>query len=282
MKILTDVAVVTRNYNNYIMTSACIDEILNCGDNLGNIIVIDDCSSDGSFELLKNNYPNIIIFRMNKFSEYCKCFNQGIKIALARGANYIQIINNDIRNISQNFFEEMKKPFLTHNRVGLVGSRCYDYEKTILTSIEPKIRMGLYVDIPTEGYMFSRAVIEEVGLFDEKLVRHLEDYDYLIRLRLKGFSSKFCDKASFEHLGGGTSKKMFFVPNYYRMRNIVWYLKRYGFEYTTIKKLRISLGFSNKSRMLANKQIKAGNLHKAFVIYFAMFSGLFVGVFTKW
>lgn len=273
---------VTRNYNNEEMTRGCIEEIQNAGLSSANIIVVDDCSTDASLGNLKADFQNVKFVEMARFSEYCICFNRGIESAIANGADYIQIINNDIRNISPNFFREMVNTFKLHPRIGLVGSKVFDYHENVLTGIKPSIRMGLYVNVPTEGYMFSKEVIENVGLFDEKLVRHLEDYDYIHRMRTLGFLTQYCDTASFEHLGGGTSSKMLVVPNYYRMRNIVWYLKRYGYNYSWLQKLRIALGFGNKCAAIINKKANEGKYFDAMIVLSAAVSGLLAGYLRKW
>lgn len=273
---------VTRNYNNEEMTRGCIEAICNAGLSLANIIVVDDCSSDVSLRNLRAEFQDVHFVEMERFSEYCICFNRGIEAALAMGADYIQIINNDIRNISPNFFREMVSTFKRHPRIGLVGSKVFDYNENILTGIEPSIRMGLYVNVPTEGYMFSKEVIDKVGLFDERLVRHLEDYDYIHRMRTLGFITEYCDTASFEHLGGGTSSKMLVVPNYYRMRNIMWYLKRYGYNYSRLRKLRIALGFGNKCAGIIKNKSKQGKYLEAVIVLSAAISGLMVGYLRKW
>ena len=280
---LKDIAVVTRNYNNYAITIQCILDVKNSSkSDIGQIIIVDDCSTDNSVIELRKALPDVCVIEMPKFSEYCVCFNIGVNEAIEKGANYIQIVNNDTKNFTPSFLNEMKSKFKDRPQIGIVGSLVYDYEKNIRTSSGGFHRYGIFVDIPTEGYMLSRKAIQKVGLFDPKLVRHLEDYDLLIRLRKAGFWSVTCDSASFDHLGGGTSKKMMWVPNYYRMRNIVWFLKRHGYDYKLSEKLRIIYGFSNKSRKLAGIDFKKKKFLRGNVIIFAAFCGTIIGFFRKW
>ena len=282
MKVLEDVAVVTRNYNAYDLTSEFLKSLQNLNEKVGQIIVVDDASTDDSALLIKENYPDILLIQLEKFSEYCISFNRGVAKAFDNGAKFVLIVNNDTKNFSKDFFSEMVSCFNKNERVGLVGSLVYDFEDNVLTSADGFVRYGLYVDIPTEGYMISKKCFETVGLFDEKLVRHLEDYDLLIRIRKAGFWSHTCSSVSFDHLGGGTSKKMIWVPNYYRMRNIVWYLKRYGHQFSFTEKLRIEIGFSNKSRQLALQDFNKGLYLRAALILTAACCGFLVGQLTKW
>ena len=97
----------------------------------------------------------------------------------------------------------MLEEFQRDEKVGLVGSLVYDYEGRRRSAGTPDTRLGVFVDTPTEGYVFSRKVLEHVGLFDEQLVRYFEDFDYLIRMRAAGFKSVCALSVSFDHLGGG-------------------------------------------------------------------------------
>ena len=280
---LNDVALVTRNYNNYKMTLQCILDLKESSDEeIGQIIVVDDCSTDNSVMMLKKSLPEIKIIEMTRFSEYCICFNKGVEAAIDHGAEFIQIVNNDTKTFTTNFVDHMKKKFEEHPKLGVVGSLVYDYEKNVRTSGEGFQRYGIFVDIPTEGFMVSRKVVSEIGLFDPKLVRHLEDYDFLIRMRKAGYWSTNCNQASFDHLGGGTSKKMVWVPNYYRMRNIIWFLKRHGYEYSFLQKLRIIYGFSNKSRMLAKQDLQQKKPFRGMAIITAALCGALIGIIKRW
>ena len=101
---LKDIAVVTRNYNNYAITIQCILDVKNSSkSDIGQIIIVDDCSTDNSVIELRKALPDVCVIEMPKFSEYCVCFNIGVNEAIEKGANYIQIVNNDTKILHQAF-----------------------------------------------------------------------------------------------------------------------------------------------------------------------------------
>jgi len=81
------------------------------------IIVVDDCSTDGSVEFIKSAYPEIILVvnRENKgFSYAC---NRGIEIAKCQ---LILLLNSDVK-LSANYFEHQWKYFMRWDTFGVMG-----------------------------------------------------------------------------------------------------------------------------------------------------------------
>ena len=274
--------VVMRNHNAYGLTKTCLLSLLDCSYRNLNIVVIDDGSKDGSGERLAVDFPEIVVITSIQYVEYCKGLNLGIRYALKNDADFVFVVNNDTDNFSNNYFESLLAGFSSVQNVGLVGSLVYDYEGNQRWDGVAKARLGVYVDTPTEGYMLSSEVLQKVGLLDEQLVRYFEDYDYLIRMRAQGFESLCVTDVSFDHLGGGTSKKQLFVPNYYRVRNLIWFLKRYrrdesfGWKYSNFR------GFMRKHIMLLVNHVKSGEIIKAACVGLSISAGLFVGTFSSW
>lgn len=276
------VFVVMRSHNAYELTSCCLTSLRKCSYRNLHFIVIDDGSRDGSGKEIMSTFPWVHVIRSNRYIEYCKGLNLGIRHALANEADFVFVVNNDTDNFSVNYFESLVDAFSTHSDVGLVGSLVYDYDGKRRSAGEPQTRLGVFVDTPTEGYMFSEKVLRDVGLLDEQLVRYFEDYDYLIRMRDKGYQSLCVRDVSFDHLGGGTSKKQLFVPNYYRVRNLLWFLKRYRSGESLLWNLIQFRGFMKKHIILTFNHIQKGRLVKASCVILSIVAGLIVGLALKW
>lgn len=274
--------VVMRNHNAYELTSKCLKSILKCSYKNLEIIVVDDGSSDRSGEKILEKFPQIILLQSKKYIEYCKGLNMGIRYSLSKKADFVFIVNNDTENFSENYFEALLSGFENDKSVGMVGSLVYDYDGNKRSAGVANTRLGVFVDTPTEGYMFSSKVLNEVGLFDEQLVRYFEDFDYLIRMRNMGFKSLCVHDVSFDHLGGGTSKKQLFVPNFYRVRNLIWFIKRYRKNESMMWKFKQFRGFMKKHIMLVLKHLKELRFIKALCVSVSILLGLFVGTFSSW
>jgi len=88
----TYVVIVTFNGQKWI--EICFNSLLNSSIPL-NIIVIDNGSSDGTTEIICNNYPSIELIKANKNLGFGKANNIGIKKAYHEGADYIFLLNQD-------------------------------------------------------------------------------------------------------------------------------------------------------------------------------------------
>jgi GT2 family glycosyltransferase len=274
--------IVMRNHNAFELTNTCLKSIYSCSYVNKKIIVVDDGSSDDSGIRLQEEYSELIVLTSDKYIEYCRGLNMGIRYALKNQADFIFVVNNDTDNFSSNYFEVLIDSFKNSPNIGLVGSLVYDYDGNKRSAGTPNTRLGVYVDTPTEGYMFSRKVLTTVGLLDEQLVRYFEDFDYLIRMRNLGFESYFERSVQFDHLGGGTSKKQVFTPNFYRVRNLLWFIKRYGKDKSLKWKLINFKGFMRKHIMLILANFRKGRVIKALAISIVVVLGLIAGLFTKW
>src|SRR5438477_5017358 len=89
------VALVILNWNGR-------DDVLNCVSTLPRLryrnyeaTVVDNASSDGSVEALHTRFPQQRILRMEKNLGFCGGNNRGIADAVARGAEYVLLLNND-------------------------------------------------------------------------------------------------------------------------------------------------------------------------------------------
>lgn len=276
------VGVVMRNHNAFKLTSECLESLLDTGYKGLRFYVIDDGSHDGSGQLISERFPSVEVIRSDRYIEYCRALNIGIRRGLKDGADYIFVINNDTKNFSKNYFDVILEEFQSDEKVGLVGSLVYDYEGGRRSAGTPDKRLGVFVDTPTEGYVFSRQVLEHVGLFDEQLVRYFEDFDYLIRMRAAGFKSVCASSVSFDHLGGGTSKKQWWTPNFYRVRNLIWFLRRRCKEKPISWKLRNFRGFLKKHIVLMLTLARDLKFARLALVGLAVGCGLIAGIVTRW
>ena len=191
-------------------------------------------------------------------------------------------MNNDTKDFSPNYLEEIVRAFEENSKVGLVGSWCYDYGGGVRSKGVAKDRFGIPMETPTEGYVIKREVFEKIGLLDEKLVIYFEDLDFIVRLRKAGYETKAVSSVSFAHLGGGTTSRHLFVPNYYRVRNFIWFMRRYCADKPfSWKIMNFMIGLEVHVRRLVNSFINLD--FKSFIILsYSIALGLIKGFITKW
>lgn len=274
------VYVVTKNYNQYQLTSEFIQSFKKLTYPNHRIIIIDSASTDDSADKIEKDYPEVELIRAKTNIGYCEGLNIGIKEGLKNNAEYFFVLNNDTKDFSHNYFEEVIRAFEEDDKIGLVGSWCYDYGGNIICDGTPKYKFGLAIVTPTEGYVIKREAFEKIGLLDETLVSYVEDLDFIARLRNAGYNTKSISSVSFAHLGGAVFSKQLFAPNYYRVRNHIWFMRRYCNDNSLSWKLLNSIiWLRGNINRLASYLIKL-QFKSFFMASYYIIRGLFDGLTT--
>ena len=235
---LPKVSVIIRNQNKFSLSSECIKSLKKLTYPNFNIIVVDDGSIDDSPDRLKKAFPYIILIRNRKYLGYCKANNIGIREAIEKGAEYMFLLNNDTKDFSQNYLEEVIKVFEKDGKIGLVGSKVLDFKGNIIWGGEDHKKLGVARNTPDCGFIIRSELFKEIGLLDESLFRYFEDLDFIIRLRKAGYKTIFVPSVKFAHMVGGTTSQVGFVFHYYRVRNIFLFLKKHGAEMSLLSKVK--------------------------------------------
>ncbi len=276
------VYIIIRNHNAFNLTSECIDSLLKLSYPDYRILVVDDGSKDDSAKRIIDKYPLVTLIKTGKYVEYCKGLNLGIRQAIKDGAEYVFLVNNDTKDFSENYLEEVVKTFQSDEKIGLVGTLCNDYEKGVRWDGTPKNKLGVSMETPTEGFIVKSDVFNEIGLLNEMLVRYFEDLDFIIRLRNAGYTTKSVTSVSFSHLGGGTSKKQRFIPNYYRVRNIILFMKKHCRDQSFEWKIRKFRSYLNVHIGRISSSLKKFDIFSIAIITSSVFLGILAGLFMRW
>ncbi len=89
------VIVIVLNWNAERDTSACLDSFLEQRGVAVEILLVDNASDDGSGERLRARYPMVSYLATGANLGYSGGNNRGIEWALARGARWVLVVNND-------------------------------------------------------------------------------------------------------------------------------------------------------------------------------------------
>ncbi|MEP7271358.1 MAG: glycosyltransferase family 2 protein, partial [Acidobacteriota bacterium] len=183
-------------------------------------IVVDNASTDGSVELVRDRFPSVEVILNEKNLGFSEGNNVGIRSALDRGADYVVLLNPDTR-VTSGWLREMVDIGEGSPRVGIIGAVQMEYDTTNLNSWTMSAFPALLEELRrpetarrsilvewVEGACFAikRQVLEEVGFLDPIYYAFYEEIDFCRRAALAGWGVALAPRARVHHYRGGSWK----------------------------------------------------------------------------
>lgn len=186
------------------------------------VIVVDDGSTDGTYQHLKDNYPEVIILQGDGNLWWTGATNMGVRKALelsASNEDYILTLNNDLVVISEYLQELMniakqEKPCVVGsvsvnirdiNKVEFAGLKWnkitakYSRPKEFETSYSELSAQHLFIEtdlLPGRGTLIPIILFKQIGLFDQQNFPHYAaDDDFSLRSKKSGYNLIVATKA---------------------------------------------------------------------------------------
>lgn len=187
---LVSILMPTYNVENYV--EEAVKSILNQTYTNFELIIIDDCSTDHTFEILKklkDTDRRIKLIRNERNLKICKTLNKGFKVSQG---NYILRMDGDDISVPRRL-EVMKDYLDHHNEVMLVGSQVISIDqegKELSRKRYPKfpqtIRKCNQINSSVLHIWLARREVYET-LQGYRDIPYAEDYDFLLRGELHGY-----------------------------------------------------------------------------------------------
>ncbi len=254
-----DLSIVVLSWNTKTLLGECLDAIDKGRGGLAvEVIVIENASVDGSGDLVAATYPWVRLERNSENVGYARGVNQGIRLAEGR---YVCLLGSDTR-VATDALPALVAFLVQHPDVGAVAPRLMNLDGSVqracmrfprLATVfiwdtflqrwfpnAKELRRYQYLEWDHRGtrqveqppgtcLVVPRAVIDQVGLMDEKLWLFFNDVDWALRITRAGFQLWYLDDvAVVHHLGGSTRRYSDFGAEWHRNR-IAFYRKHWGF-----------------------------------------------------
>jgi hypothetical protein len=227
------------------------------------ILVVDNASTDGSPEMVRERYPEVILMASRENLGFAKANNQALEICTG---DAVLLLNPDTQvlpgalTVLLNFLE-------THPSVGACGAKLLNPDGSLQFSCSPEPTLksefqrllhlpGIHRDgsysmerwdansprqvdtLIGACIMVRRKTLEEVGCLDETFYMYSEEVDYCKRIRQKGWEIFWAPEAEVIHYGGQSTQQSatkMFLQLY--LGKLKYFRKHYGWFSTWLYKL---------------------------------------------
>ena len=235
------VDVVILNWNGWLDTIACLESLRRQDYPHFNLLVVDNDSTDGSVERIKLAMPSLEILQTGANLGFGGGCNAGIKHALARGADYIWLINSDA-TVDPGALSALVRVAEQNPALGAVGSVLYEADQhdriqlwgggTVnlwLGRSQHRISPGPLDFISGASVLLRRTVLEKVGLFDQTtFFMYWEDTDLGFRLRQAGWQLAVAEDSRVWHKQSASLGKRSPALDEYFTQSAVRFFRRHA------------------------------------------------------
>src|ERR1035441_1980413 len=231
MENLFDLTIIIPSYNTRRLLGNCLSSIYEHTSGIAfEIIVVDDCSADGSADMVAASFPGVILIRNKTNQGYVRNTNLGMQISRSR---YSCHLNSDTLLIS-NAFRSLVQYMDDHPLVAACGPKLLNPDRSVQHCIRhfsglgtmalqalnwhkvfPRSRVTdryyatrfdystaqLVDSIGTTAYMVRRSTWENAGMLDERFRLFVSDLAYNFMLKQKGLLVHYTPCAEIVHFG---------------------------------------------------------------------------------
>ncbi|WP_420322680.1 glycosyltransferase family 2 protein [Flagellimonas sp.] len=239
------VAIVILNWNGRALLERFLPSVIAHSVD-SDIYVVDNASSDGSVDFLKNQYPQIGIVCNTENGGFAKGYNDGLQ---SIDADIYCLLNSDVE-VTPNWLGPILEAFKNKPDAAIVQPKILDLNRReyfeyagaaggfidmlgypfcrgrIFQALEKDL--GQYNDIKevfwaTGACMFIKSdVFKALNGFDEDYFAHQEEIDLCWRAKNVGHKVYYVGQSSVYHMGGSTLKNMDPKKTFLNFRNSLY------------------------------------------------------------
>jgi GT2 family glycosyltransferase len=228
---VTDLSVIVVNWNTCRLLEACLQSVEAARQDLTvDVLVVDNGSTDGSLELVRERFPRDELIANASNRGYAAANNQAVERA---GGRYLLLLNSDAE-VETAALRTLVAYADDHAEAGVIGPKLLNPDGTLQPSGgrfptpastvasllglnrltgRPRYGTGRNYSVPAEvdevsgaAMLIRREVIDQVGGLDEGFAWGYEDVDYCLRVRRAGWRVHYVPDARVMHHWGGTQR----------------------------------------------------------------------------
>lgn len=228
---LSKVTVIVLNYQSYEDTIKYVDNLRSQKNIILTILIVDNCSPNGSFEILRSNFDlddDVIVIQSERNGGYAYGNNYGINYLKNDQIDYIVISNNDILIADEYLLLKLIEEYNNLKNIAfiaplaLTGGRVTKAPAWRLPTITDDLAVSLRclqyvfgnkniysihgtpgslkVDcLPGCFFMGRKNIFFDVGLLDENTFLYMEEAILAFKVRKSGLCNYLISSLNYEH-----------------------------------------------------------------------------------
>jgi len=243
-------AIVILNYNGKAYLEKFLPIVIENSENLAEIIVADNFSTDESVSFLKNNFPNLSLIQIDKNYGYAGGYNKALSQI---NAKYFVLLNSDVE-VTKDWLLTIYDYLEDNENVAGAQPKILSYHQKdtfehagasggwldilgypfcrgrIFDTVE--IDHGQYNSIQSIAWASGAAMIVRSSVFnnfgglDGDFFAHMEEIDFCWRTKNAGFDWVVIPYSTVFHVGGGTLDYENPRKTFLNFRNSLWCLQK--------------------------------------------------------
>ncbi|WP_309718972.1 glycosyltransferase family 2 protein [Armatimonas sp.] len=234
-------------YNGVVDTRECLESLRNLTYPKFFTVVVDNASSDNTAEVVRSEFPEVTLIVSPQNTGFTGGNQTGVRVAFDQGAEFIFLLNPDTI-VVPDLLECLMKTWEAQPNLGALGPLMLLYDEPEIVwsaggelDARGQVRHLLQGEpAPTNmvyqpckfvsgcGLLFSRAIFEQVGFFDERFFLYYEESDLCARIRKAGYEIGTAFQARLWHKVSRVTGKDSPLTLYYMRRNQLLYLQKHG------------------------------------------------------
>ena len=215
------VTVVIPNYNGLHFLDKCLNSMDAQTMKEVHTIVVDNGSTDGSIEYIRENFPWVELIAMGENTGFDHAVNVGIEKSKTP---YVLLLNNDTE-VEPEFVEELYKAVEASDDIFSVSSKMlnftnrdimddagdfysvlgWQFQRGVGRAERVFAKPAKIFSSCAGAAIYRKSIFEKIGRFDESFFAYFEDIDIGYRAKIQGYKNVFCPTARVYHVGSGSS-----------------------------------------------------------------------------
>lgn len=211
------VTVIILNWNNWEDTIDCLKSVYSMFYSNYDVILIDNASTNDSVAQLNFTFPKTRLIVNQENKGFTGGNNQGVRIALSEGADYVWLLNNDTV-VEVDTLSKIVDTAEQSSEIGMVSPMIYYYDaqtvcqfkgsiidRNRLTIYYPNTTISTQVSSDVEiclwgtALLIKRTVLEKVGLLREDYFAYFEDTEFSLRSLNAGYINTVAGNSKIYH-----------------------------------------------------------------------------------